>query len=94
MTHDPSPIMSPVTIKVKRHGPYTIALEEAAGIRIVDFEGNELVPEPGRAVVLCRCGGSATKPFCDGTHKRIGFLMQDAAGADAAAPERPPGGGP
>lgn len=25
------------------------------------------------AVPLCRCGGSANKPFCDGTHKRNGF---------------------
>jgi CDGSH-type Zn-finger protein len=25
------------------------------------------------SVDLCRCGGSSNKPFCDETHKRIGF---------------------
>jgi hypothetical protein len=40
-------------------------------IRIADSAGN-VVREDTR-VALCRCGGSANKPFCDGTHRAIGF---------------------
>jgi CDGSH-type Zn-finger protein/uncharacterized Fe-S cluster protein YjdI len=46
----------------------------------LQVRGNlEIVSGTGRVVArltqarLCRCGGSATKPFCDGTHARIGF---------------------
>ncbi|MDP9476143.1 MAG: CDGSH iron-sulfur domain-containing protein [Actinomycetota bacterium] len=31
------------------------------------------------AVALCRCGGSTTKPFCDGTHSRLGFRAAERA---------------
>jgi len=46
----------------------------------LQIRGNlEITSGTGRVVArvvqarLCRCGGSATKPFCDGTHARIGF---------------------
>jgi uncharacterized Fe-S cluster protein YjdI len=40
-------------------------------LRIVGEDG-EVIREDTR-LALCRCGGSANKPFCDGTHRRIGF---------------------
>jgi CDGSH-type Zn-finger protein len=62
-------------ITVKPDGPLVVALP----IRLVTPDGREIpVPprkdgSPAQVVVLCRCGGSATKPFCDGSHKRNGF---------------------
>jgi CDGSH-type Zn-finger protein len=51
--------------------------------RITDTHGNEI--DPGRrTVALCRCGGSARKPFCDGSHDAIGF---SAASGDERVPQ-------
>jgi CDGSH-type Zn-finger protein len=41
-------------------------------VRIEDADGNP-VPRRRATVALCRCGLSAAKPFCDGSHKPAGF---------------------
>jgi len=47
---------------------------EGQGFRL-KIGGKEEVLEKPR-VFLCRCGGSANKPFCDGAHKRLGFQAE------------------
>jgi CDGSH iron-sulfur domain-containing protein 3 len=54
-------------------------------IRLIDAEGNEY-PVRGRTIALCRCGASADKPFCDGSHNRIGFKAVNRA--PVLVPER------
>ena len=55
-------------ITVNTNGPYVIM----GTATYVDADGNEQTT-PGKAVALCRCGGSNNKPFCDGTHSKAGF---------------------
>jgi CDGSH-type Zn-finger protein len=65
------------TITPYRDGPLLVR----GDFRLVDQDGVEI--DPGRrTIALCRCGKSAIKPFCDGTHKRAGFVA-------ASAPRRP-----
>ena len=40
---------------------------------IVDAQGNEYGLQGRTIVSICRCGLSANKPFCDGTHSKLGF---------------------
>lgn len=57
------------TIKTVDGGP----LQIKGAFQIVDHDGTAYDLEGRRSAFLCRCGQSATKPFCDGTHKKIGF---------------------
>lgn len=59
---------SPTKITPYRNGPYLIR----GPFVIVDQSGNEIEVKR-RVVALCRCGRSQIRPFCDGTHKAIGF---------------------
>lgn len=55
------------TIKVRKDGPYLVT----GTCTVTDHEGNQI--EVKESFALCRCGASGTKPFCDGTHRRIAF---------------------
>jgi CDGSH-type Zn-finger protein len=61
--------MPDTTITVRSNGPYLVQ----GTIELRDAEGNVLDTAGKNAVALCRCGGSANKPFCDGTHGKNGF---------------------
>lgn len=56
-----------VTVEPRPDGPLFLR----GPVKIVGEDGT-VVREDTR-VALCRCGGSANKPFCDGTHRRNGF---------------------
>ncbi|HEV8661387.1 MAG TPA: CDGSH iron-sulfur domain-containing protein [Thermoanaerobaculia bacterium] len=61
-----------ITIKIAENGPYIVQGE----FKLIDAQGQEV---PVQKPKLCRCGGSTTKPFCDGTHSKIGFQGAIAA---------------
>ena len=63
------------TIRLRKNGPYLV---EGDDVKVFDWDGNEYTVER-RPMALCRCGGSTKKPFCDGTHSKIGFQAAEAA---------------
>jgi CDGSH-type Zn-finger protein len=70
---DPSVPGTGATITPYRDGPLIVR----GDFRLLDQDGAEI--DPGRATIaLCRCGRSAIKPFCDGSHKRSGFSAPSA----------------
>ncbi|HUO24971.1 MAG TPA: CDGSH iron-sulfur domain-containing protein [Candidatus Aquilonibacter sp.] len=59
--------MSEPTIQVLPKGPYLIT----GKFTVLDASGKAI--STGEKAALCRCGASTNKPFCDGTHSKIGF---------------------
>jgi CDGSH-type Zn-finger protein len=78
--------MAEVTIEARPNGPYVVT----GTIELRDTNGNVL-PTQARTV-LCRCGASTKKPFCDGTHSKIGFQAAAQAVPDSAESAADSGG--
>lgn len=57
-------------IASSENGPYIVSNLE----NLQNSKGDRIDVKPQLA--LCRCGGSSNKPFCDGTHKKIGFSSE------------------
>jgi len=63
-----------VTITPLENGPYLVK----GPVTVRDADGGEYQVERA-TIALCRCGASTTKPFCDGTHSKVGFAAAERA---------------
>lgn len=72
------------TIRLRQDGPYAVN----AHIEIIGHDQDV----PVRRRTLCRCGASANKPFCDGSHARIGFQATGEPETQPCDPLDPRGG--
>ena len=61
------------TISLRENGPYLVRNVT----RITNSKGSDL--QSSETMALCRCGNSANKPFCDGTHRTTGFSGENLA---------------
>jgi CDGSH-type Zn-finger protein len=64
-----------VKITIRPNGPYVVEGE----VELFDVNGTKIDTSDRPRIALCRCGGSVTKPYCDGTHSMVGFPAADAA---------------
>jgi CDGSH-type Zn-finger protein len=64
-----------VKITIRPNGPYLVE----GDVELLDVNGNQVDTTGRPRIALCRCGASVTKPFCDGTHSKIGFQAAEAA---------------
>jgi CDGSH-type Zn-finger protein len=84
LDRDDGATVEPAVVEVQRNGPYY--LRGPVTVRSVNGE----VVSRGPRVALCRCGGTKNAPFCDNTHRSIGFVdPPSGAAGDREAPSDP-----
>lgn len=70
--------MANVSIDIIKNGPFIVKGE----VELKDGDGNSYPVE--QRMALCRCGASTEKPFCDGTHSKVGFQATEKAVPESA----------
>jgi 3-phenylpropionate/trans-cinnamate dioxygenase ferredoxin subunit len=70
--------MADVTIELIKNGPLIVN----GPVELKNSDGK--IYPPQQRMALCRCGASTTKPFCDGTHSKIGFQAAESAVPESA----------
>ncbi len=62
-------------ISTYENGPFLVT---GGPFVLMDADGGEF-PVEKETIALCRCGASTKKPFCDGTHSKVGFRAAERA---------------
>ena len=66
-------------ISTYENGPFLVT---GGRFSLVDADGDEFSVEK-ETIALSRCGASTRKPFCDGTHSKVGFEAAERAVAES-----------
>jgi len=69
-------MVDPLVVRCRENGPLVME----GPVKVVDHQGREFpLPAGKEKVALCRCGQSASRPFCDGSHRDRGFQAAELA---------------
>lgn len=63
-----------ISIDLSKDGPLIVS-----NLKVLENSWGEVI-ECNDKIALCRCGASNNKPFCDGSHKKIGFSGERESG--------------
>lgn len=55
-------------ITIVENGPFILKTDTQVSVRVGANSESKRGP-----IALCRCGQASTKPYCDGTHREVGF---------------------